>query len=63
MIIWKIPRSPDTNMLDLGVWMSIQCSVMNTHRGRRCQHDELACSVDDAWERDLSVKAFMNVHG
>jgi hypothetical protein len=30
-VIWQVPRSPETNMLDLGVWMSIQCSVMNVH--------------------------------
>ena len=23
-IVWQAPRSPETNMLDLGIWMSIQ---------------------------------------
>ena len=26
-IIWQIPRSPYTNVLDLGVWISIQARV------------------------------------
>lgn len=35
-IIWQVPRSPETNMLDLGVWMSIQNLVEKTHKGQRC---------------------------
>lgn len=27
-IIWQVPRSPETNMLDLGCWMSIQSAVV-----------------------------------
>ncbi len=22
-MVWQVPRSPETNMLDLGIWMSI----------------------------------------
>jgi hypothetical protein len=40
-VIWQVPRSPETNMLDLGVWMSIQYAVMKVHYGRRCHHDAL----------------------
>lgn len=62
-IIWQVPRSPETNMLeDLGVWMSIQCVVERTHRGRRCNHDALAKSVMDAWNQYLSQDAFKNVY-
>ena len=32
-IIWQVPRSPETNMLDLGVWMSIQSAVERKHCG------------------------------
>ena len=60
-IIWQIPRSCETNMLDLGVWMSIQSSVEKTHRGRRCQADALAKSVEDSWNNYLSPQAFANV--
>ncbi len=49
-------------MLDLGVWMSIQSAVMKTHYGRRCHHDALAKSVEDAWNGYLSQEAFYNVH-
>ena len=48
-------------MLDLGVWMSIQSSVEKTHRGRRCQADALAWSIEDSWNNYLSPQAFANV--
>ena len=37
--------------------------LCKTHRGRRFQHYALARSVEDAWDRDLSVNDFFNVHG
>ena len=30
-VIWQIANSPDTNMLDLGAWMSIQSQVESIH--------------------------------
>ncbi len=62
-VIWQIPRSPETNMLDLGVWMSIQSAVCKAHFMKRCNGEALARSVMDAWETYLSVQAFKNVHG
>ena len=62
-IIWQVPRSPETNMLDLGVWMSIQSAVMKTHYLRKCSHDALAESVMNAWENYLNIRAFTHVHG
>jgi len=62
-IIWQVPRSPETNLLDLGVWMSMQSAVERVHYMRRCQHDALAKSVEDAWEQNLNRQAFKNVHG
>ena len=62
-IIWQVPRSPETNLLDLGVWMSMQAEVERVHYMRRCQHDALAKSVEDAWEQNLNRQAFKNVHG
>ena len=44
-VIWQIPRLPETNMLDLGVWMSIQSVVQRVHFNRRCHHDALATST------------------
>lgn len=49
-------------MLDLGVWMSIQAAVTRVHHMRRCHHDALAQSVEDAWNHYLSPDAFKNVH-
>ena len=61
-VIWQVPRSPETNMLDLGVWMSIQAAVTRVHHNRWCHVDALATSIEDAWTGDLSEKAFKNVH-
>ena len=48
-IIWQVPRSPETNMLDLGVWMSIHNDVERMHHGIKCSHNALAKSVKDYW--------------
>lgn len=61
-IIWQVPQFPETNMLDLGVWMSIQSVVMRTHFMRRCHHDALAKSVMDAWGNYLNIMAFTHIH-
>ena len=60
-IIWQVPRSPETNMLDLGVWMSVQSAVGKNHRRQRCAHDALAKSIVDSWNNYLSTMAFHNV--
>jgi hypothetical protein len=60
-VIWQAPKIPETNMLDLGVCMSIQSAVMKVDYGRRCHHDALAKSVEDAWNGYLSQEAFYNV--
>ena len=61
-VIWQVPRSPETNMLDLGVWMSIQATVQRVHFMRRCHHDALAASVEDAWNSHLNSGAFLRVY-
>jgi len=61
-LIWQVPRSPETNMLDLGVWTSIQSTVSKVQRMRQCHHEVLAKSVHDAWENKLSIRAFANVY-
>jgi hypothetical protein len=60
-IVWQVPRSPETNMLDLGVWMSIQNKVEKVHHGKRPDCDALARSIEEAWEHHLSPQAFLNV--
>ena len=48
-IVWQEPRSPETNLLDLGVWMSLQSWVEKTHHGRRSNLDALAFTCMQAW--------------
>ena len=60
-VVWQVPRSPETNILDLGIWMSIQAVVTRVHHKRRCHPDALAASVKDAWSNYLSPMAFKNV--
>ena len=55
--------SPETNLLDLRLWMTIQSSVQKMYHGTRCTHAALAKSVSDVWNKSLSVKTFQNVHG
>ena len=49
-------------MLDLGCWMSIQSVVHKIHYMKRCNHEALAKSVEDAWNSYLSPTAFKNVY-
>ena len=51
-IVWQIPRSPETNLLDLGVWCSIQSAVEKRHRNRvKASNDALARTVKETWEQ------------
>ena len=33
-IEWQVPQSPETNMLDLGVWVSLQSHVERIHKNK-----------------------------
>ena len=48
-IIFQIPRSPYTNVLDLGVWMSIQSIVERRHYLKRATSKALVNTVNDTW--------------
>ena len=48
-IIWQIPRSPYTNVLDLGIWMSLQARVEREHYLKRCTAEALVHSVQTIW--------------
>ena len=48
-IEWQVPNSPETNTLDLGVWMTLQSLVESIHRGKVMQSDELSKSVHQAF--------------
>lgn len=48
--IFQIPRSPYTNVLDLGVWMSLQDAVEREHYLKRCNANALVNSVSKTWK-------------
>ena len=60
-VIWQIANSPDSNMLDLGAWMSIQSQVESIHRQLVMQNDVLAGSVEEAFE-NLSEQMLHNIY-
>ena len=62
-IIQQVPRSPETNVLDLGIWMSLQSAVEKEHHGRRCDADALDETVMKVWGDVASEDAFKNVFG
>ena len=52
---WQVPHSPETNMLDLGVWICLQSKVERYHKKRVMNEDVLASSVERSWKgADLS---------
>ena len=60
-IVHQIPQSPDTNVLDLGIWMSLQSAVEKTHRLQRGDKDALHQSVMKVWKDVASEEAFVKV--
>ena len=48
-IIWQVPRSPETNLLDLGVWNSLQSHVDKEHRGTKQATAVLARTIERTW--------------
>ena len=54
--IHQRPRSPATNMLDLGIWMALQSVVEKLHHGQRQHLDALCNTVMKAWGELEAVK-------
>ena len=52
MILWQVPRSPYTNILDFRYWMSLQSVVEREHYGKRCTTSSLVRSVERVWNTD-----------
>ena len=50
------PRSPATNILDLGVWMYFQCVVEKEHFRLRKELKALCRTVDRAWDKLEAIK-------
>ena len=49
-VVFQVPRSPYTNVLDLGVWCALQAAVERTHFMRRAEVNALVQSVNDTWD-------------
>ena len=60
-IIHQIPRSPETNLLDLGLWRSVQSSVEKEHVKKTYHPDSLTRSVKRAWDERLNPIVFSRV--
>ena len=58
---WQVPNSPETNLLDLGVWMAVQSQVEEIHRVLVMQHDVLSKSVETAFEK-VESSALENIY-
>jgi len=59
-ILHQVPRSPEVNALDLGLWMSLQSRVEKQHYDKTSDADTLAKTVDEAWN-DLPIRTITNV--
>jgi hypothetical protein len=60
-LVHQIPQSPDTNVLDLGIWMSLQSAVEKRHRLRRGDKEALHESVMAVWDKVANEEAFVKV--
>ena len=61
--IWhQQPRTPESNMLDLGVWMHVQSKVKEEHFGMRVHRDVLWKTMQDAWWKHMKQQALTNVY-
>ena len=59
--IHQQPRSPATNMLDLGIWMALQSVVEKMHHGKR-QHLKALCKTVTAAWGNLEEEKLKNVY-
>ena len=62
-IIHQCPRSPETNVLDLGIWCTLQWAVDAYMRGKLGDLDALHQGVMDTWKDSKMEKAFNGVWG
>jgi hypothetical protein len=53
---WQIPNSPETNLLDLGFWATLQAIVERMHRLKRMDTDALARTVNECFDMVESEK-------
>lgn len=60
-ILWQQPRTPESNMLDLGIWMHLQSIVEEKHFGQRVHAESLWKTMQAAWGL-MSQQALTNVY-
>jgi hypothetical protein len=60
-VVWQVARSPETNMLDLGAWMSIQSYVEYLHRMKTMKADALSKSVEKAFKNFDGAKKLKKI--
>mgnify|MGYP006063385801 CR=1 FL=1 len=60
-IIFQVPRSPYSNVLDLGVWCSLQSRVEKEHYMKRCEVQALVNSVNNTWNNGHLDTVIANV--
>ena len=56
-----MPNSPETNMLDLGVWAALQSLVEFLHKEKVMQPDHLNTTIFQAFEK-ISSEILSKVH-
>ena len=61
-VVFQTPRSPFLNLLDLGVWCSLQAKVEKEHRGNNCETEALARSVMRTWHMGRLDGVIKNVN-
>ena len=61
IILWQQPRTPESNMLDLGIWMHLQSLVEEKHFGKRVHAESLWKTMQSAWDL-ISAQALTNVY-
>ena len=57
----QVPWSPETNLLDLGIWSSLQSLVEKTYLGQRSDKLSLDENVQKAWNNYMSADIFKKV--
>ena len=61
-IEWQVSQSPETNILDLGVWCLLQSLVEYLHRRKHMKEDSLARTIECAWDLVDGTTKFKAVH-
>jgi len=63
IVIHQCPRSPETNVLDLGIWCTLQWGVDAYMRGKMHDIDALNEGVNKVWDDVNMERAFNGVWG